>query len=283
MTQSDEEEETTNFDTLQSRSPKRQSSTVYERVKTKLSRSFSFATCASLHASPSITNNSTVTLNKSRRCSEKENLKPKNLGLGDPSHKPLFDLKQEKTETCRDKDLSKLTPQDRRCKSELSSPSNPELMNEYISKRCNKTPIKLNVNIFSSENKMSTTSKENSSSQSVREENIDSSEATNAQQIVTAGQNVEVSALKCDKCSLSSNTLKKNDCLPCDCKNVILDDQKSEGDRHCKNLMDESQLNGDFQLITDSSVNSITNVNSSHNEIDLNDETNQINPTDTKF
>ena len=114
-------------------------------------------------------------------------------------------------------------------------------------------------------------------------ENIDSSEATNAQQIVTAGQNVEVSALKCDKCSLSSSTLKKNDCLPCDCRNFLLEDQKSEVDRHCKNLMDESQLNGDFQLITDSSVNSVTNVDSSHNEIDLNDETNQINPTDSKL
>ena len=82
VTKSNEEEEFLNLDTQQSRSPKRQSSTVYERVRTKLSRSFSFATCASLISSPSIVNESSITLNKLRSCSEKENLTPNDHGDG---------------------------------------------------------------------------------------------------------------------------------------------------------------------------------------------------------
>ena len=65
----------------QSRSPKRQGSTVYEKIKTKLSRSFSFATCASLNTSPPSANE-TSPENRFSCLGEKENLGRKKFMVG---------------------------------------------------------------------------------------------------------------------------------------------------------------------------------------------------------
>ena len=233
-----------------------------------MSRSFSFATCAAVTASPIIANESTIAPNKFRTSSEKENLTPKKINLEGSPTEHVASLRQLKVDDVYRKNLPNVTSQRRYCKSELSSPTTPEFINESVTKRCNRLPMKPNASVQLFENSMSTTSKQNLSSQSSDSGNAHSSNMSNLQQKNTVDQNSHNAEVittnniwKCDRCSFTSNSSKHESCSACGCKN-LRPKQKVDDEKSCKKSVDEGQLNGDFQLITNKSVSSITNGHS---------------------
>ena len=279
----------------QSRSPKRQSSTVYERVKTKLSRSFSFATCASSNTSPPVARDlEGVSSSKLSSSTEKENYQLNDSNYVPPQVEdasvPDVSLRREENKALKTglRD-HKVTTKPRRCRSELSSPTTAQLLADFVASRCNNPTKEGRVNSCS--DKIHTTSNVKSPNKCIvtnyNSNNINDIKLSNTQPILSVDHNTGIIAVNtkwtCDKCSYAYNDMKADKCDICECSSVIMEAIEKvshSGEGECvKNVKvkrepsKNDQLSGDFQLITNDIITSLSNGTDNNDESDLKEST----------
>ena len=262
----------------QSRSPKRQGSTVYEKVKTKLSRSFSFATCASLNTSPPSANE-TSPENRFSCLGEKENLDRKKSFQGTSQDEITSELKLRCERKAPLNEICSINGNSRGCKSELSSPSTAHLLAEFVTIRSNN----MSKEEEKSAHKMSTTSNQDSSVHTTNTDNANVSMYTNTQPIMTVDHDTGIIAVNkmwtCDKCSYAYNTMETEKCDVCCCKIVIFHQDKEilpcdepeekKADDKKDDISRKDQMNGDFQLITKDIITNLSNGIDNYDESDI--------------
>ena len=253
---------------------------MYERVKTKLSRSFSFAACASLNTSPPLANE-IFAPTKSLSRGEKENSRPKLSKFGSFQNESVAELKLSRQPNTQLKEIFSATDHSRRCKSELSSPTTAQLLAEFVASRSHSIPREDNISNLC-ENKMSTTSNRNSSVTNSSVGDIDKAKINNTQPIMTVDHDTGIIAVNtmwtCDKCSYAYNPMSIEKCKVCSCENVITekkvtslrcdDSEHVNDDKRTDDSVNDNQMNGDFQLITNDVITNLSNGIDNYDESD---------------
>lgn len=135
------------------------------------------------------------------------------------------------------------------------------------------------------DNKMSSTSNVISSATTSNAGNASNTKLSNTQPILSVDHDTGIIAVNtmwlCDKCSYAYNNMEEENCAVCSCKNVITKKETSslhcgeteliKNTQKCKSTAGD-QMNGDFQLITNDIITSLSNGIDNYDESDLADE-----------